>query len=243
MIDAPSPRGDLGPARWERTRLWGREREIAAVVALLGRPDNRLVTLTGTGGTGKTRLAQAAADEAGGSVFVDLAPLRIRLSSSQPSHAHSGSTRSRRRRSSTPSPRASRSRRRCSCSTTSSTSSRRSSRSAGRWRRPPAWVLATSRVPLHLAGEHEYRVPPLAVPAAEETSPSELAACASVRLYVDRARAAVPSFELNDSNAASVSRICRALDGLPLAIELAAARIRVLGPEGTASRLGERLAS
>ena len=107
---------------------------------------------------------------------------------------------------------------------------------------PRLGILATSRVPLHLAGEHEYRVPPLAVPAVEDTSPSELAACASVRLYVDRARAAVPSFELNESNAASVSRICRALDGLPLAIELAAARIRVLGPDGTASRLGERLA-
>jgi predicted ATPase len=63
-----------------------------------------------------------------------------------------------------------------------------------------------------------------------------------VRLYVERVRAAIPSFELRGENAAAVARICRALDGLPLAVELAAARVRVLGPEGTARRLGERLA-
>ena len=78
------------------------------------------------------------------------------------------------------------------------------------------------------------RVEPLAAPALGVTDVGELRAIASVRLYVDRAREAVDGFELSDANASHVARICRALDGLPLAVELAAARVRVLGPEGTA---------
>ena len=88
--------------------------------------------------------------------------------------------------------------------------------------------------------EREYRVPPLAVPElGVETAAA--ADCDAVRLYVERAQAELPDFELTDANANAVARICRALDGLPLAVELAAARVRVLGPEGTAKRLGERL--
>src|SRR6185503_8539584 len=63
----------------------------------------------------------------------------------------------------------------------------------------------------------------------------------AVRLYTERARAALGEFELTDANATAVARVCRALDGLPLAVELAAARVRTLGPHGTADRLGERL--
>ena len=103
-------------------------------------------------------------------------------------------------------------------------------------------ILATSRVPLRLVVEHEYRVEPLAAPAQGVTDVGELRAVASVRLYVDRAREAVDAFELTDANGSHVARICRALDGLPLAVELAAARVRVLGPEGTARRLGESIA-
>ena len=230
-----------GPGR--ENALVGREREIAAVVALLRRSDVRLVTLTGTGGTGKTRLAQAAADEAGGGVFVDLAPLtdpglvlaaiaRALGIDEEPTTPLLDAVASRLAESPP------------LLVLDNLEHLEPSFVTIGRLLEaaPRLGILATSRVPLHLAGEHEYRVPPLAVPAAQETSATELATCASVRLYVDRAQAAVPAFELSESNAASVSRICRALDGLPLAIELAAARIRVLGPEGTARRLGERLA-
>ena len=83
-------------------------------------------------------------------------------------------------------------------------------------------------------------MPPLAVPELGVETAAD-ADSDAVRLYVERARAELPDFELTDANANAVARICRALDGLPLAIELAAARVRVLGPEGTAKRLGERL--
>ena len=163
-----------------------------------------------------------------------------RSSSSPPSRPRSVSAMSRAaswRRCATRSQRA----RRSSSSTTSSTCPRRSWRSPGCSRpRRGLQILATSRVPLRLALEHEYRVPPLGVPELGVETAAD-ADTDSVRLYVERARAELPDFELTDANANAVARICRALDGLPLAIELAAARVRVLGPEGTAKRLGERL--
>ena len=106
---------------------------------------------------------------------------------------------------------------------------------------PTLKILATSRVPLHLAAEREYRVPPLDVPDLGETKLDAIAAAPAVRLYVERAAQVAPDFELTDENALAVVRITRALDGLPLAIELAAARVRVLGVEGTIDRLGEAL--
>jgi predicted ATPase/DNA-binding SARP family transcriptional activator len=223
--------------------LVGRERELAAVVGLLGRADVRLITLTGTGGSGKTRLAQAAARAVGDSVFVDLAPV------GDPALVLPSIARS--------------------LGIVEAPTTPLLDQLAGRLGDSPPLlvldnlehlepsfatigalleavpevrILATSRIPLHLAGEREYRVPPLPVPAPEETTLATIAANPSVRLYVERAVDAVPAFALGDANAEHVARICRALDGLPLAIELAAARIRVLGPEGTARRLGERLA-
>ncbi|TCO42354.1 putative ATPase [Kribbella antiqua] len=100
-------------------------------------------------------------------------------------------------------------------------------------------VLATSRRPLNLAGEHQYAVLPLALPT--EDTPEAAEASAAVRLFVDRARAVRPSFALTPSNAADVSEICRHLDGLPLAIELAAARTNVLGPRALLLRLEQAL--
>ena len=85
-------------------------------------------------------------------------------------------------------------------------------------------------------------MPPLPTPPPGAVDPAALGNVASVRLYCERARSALPAFELVAENSDAVARICRALDGLPLAIELAAARVRVLGPEGTAKRLGETLA-
>ena len=102
-------------------------------------------------------------------------------------------------------------------------------------------ILATSRAPLRIASEHEYRVPPLAVPTIGTESVDDVERSAAARLYVERARRSVPDFAITEANAAAIARICRALEGLPLALELAAARVRLLGAEGTADRLGDML--
>src|SRR5215469_11865675 len=103
-------------------------------------------------------------------------------------------------------------------------------------------VLVTSRMVLRLSGEHEVQVPTLAVP--DTTAGSGAAAMqryAAVRLFVERARAAASGFRLTTGNAAAVAEICRRLDGLPLAIELAAARVRLLPPPALLDRLGDRM--
>ena len=103
---------------------------------------------------------------------------------------------------------------------------------------PDVTILATSRTVLRLRAEREYPVEALTVPAFAERPPlEELAALPAVRLFVDRARAVRHDFTLDDSNAAAVMEICRRLDGLPLAIELAAARTRVLAPVALLARL------
>jgi len=104
-------------------------------------------------------------------------------------------------------------------------------------------ILATSRVPLHVEGERTIAVPPLRVPDAERLLPiDELRQVEAVALFVERARNAEPSFELTEANAAAVAAICSRLDGLPLAIELAAARIRVLTPQAMLDRIERPLA-
>ena len=106
---------------------------------------------------------------------------------------------------------------------------------------PRVTILATSREPLNIAGETVWPVPPLSVPAPTESrSPDELLGYEAIRLFVERAGAALPAFTLTDRNAAAAVAICTRLDGLPLAIELAAARVRLLGPEQLAARLGDR---
>jgi non-specific serine/threonine protein kinase len=107
---------------------------------------------------------------------------------------------------------------------------------------PQLTVLTTSREALHLSGEHEYPVPPLSVPDTEQGgSPSDLFAYESVALFVQRAQAASPSFRLTEENVPAVTHICARLDGLPLAIELAAARVKLFGPQGLLERLENRL--
>ena len=226
-------------------RLVGRAIEVAAISALLGRGDTRLVTLTGPGGTGKTRLALVVAEALAGdaAVVVELGPV---------SEPHLVATSVAKALGVDEEP----------GRAVESTLVERAAeldgllvldnfehvlgaaplvaelvRSAPRLR-----VLVTSRAPLRLTTEHEYRVAPLRVPGPEVTSVDELRDVDAVRVFVARAKAVLPSFELRDDNAAAVASICRALDGLPLAIELAAARIRVLGPEGMAQRIGRRLA-
>jgi predicted ATPase len=105
---------------------------------------------------------------------------------------------------------------------------------------PELQVLATSREPLGVSGEIVWRVPSLTLPeAGQEASPAALLRSESVRLFVDRAGAAQPGFALTDRNGADIARICQSLDGLPLAIELAAARVGSLPPAEIAARLGE----
>jgi predicted ATPase/DNA-binding SARP family transcriptional activator len=107
-------------------------------------------------------------------------------------------------------------------------------------RAPEITILATSREMLGLPGEVTFPLPPLSLPAADTTRPEELAASDAVSLFCERARAAQPGFGLSDANAASVAQICRRLDGIPLALELAAARLRVLGAQQVAQRLDQR---
>src|SRR5262245_30930800 len=107
---------------------------------------------------------------------------------------------------------------------------------------PGLHVLATSREPLRVPGETEWPVPPLDRPdAAGSDTPETLAGYDAVRLLVERARDARPGFALTKANARAVAQICNRLDGLPLALELAAARLRVLSPEQVAGRLSDQL--
>jgi predicted ATPase/DNA-binding SARP family transcriptional activator len=102
-------------------------------------------------------------------------------------------------------------------------------------------ILATSREPLTIAGERTWPVPGLALPDPL-TSPAELGRYAAVRLFAERAAAGKPTFVLDEDNAAAAAEVCRRLDGMPLAIELAAARVRVLSPDEISERLNDRFA-
>jgi predicted ATPase/DNA-binding winged helix-turn-helix (wHTH) protein len=107
---------------------------------------------------------------------------------------------------------------------------------------PNLKILVTSRSALHVYGEHEFPVPPLALPDSRSLPPIEvLSQCPSVALFAQRAAAAKPDFVLNRENAPAVAEICTRLDGLPLAIELAAARVKVLSPSSMLTRLSRRL--
>src|SRR5262249_31825629 len=105
---------------------------------------------------------------------------------------------------------------------------------------PKSQVFATSREALGLPGERIYPVPTLQLPQGAENSSEDLVRFEAVRLFVERARDVSPSFKLDSSNAADVLSICRRLDGIPLAIELAAARVKMLSVEQIAERLDDR---
>ena len=107
---------------------------------------------------------------------------------------------------------------------------------------PGLKVLATSRMPLHLRAEHEYPVPPLGLPRRQPPPTAEqLSQYEAVRLFIERAQAVKPDFAIDNDNAPAVAEICWRLDGLPLAIELAAARVRLLSPQAMLARLEQRL--
>jgi predicted ATPase len=107
---------------------------------------------------------------------------------------------------------------------------------------PRLKMLVTSRVMLRLQGEHSYEVPPLALPpAGDRPSPEELGRYEGIRLFMQRAQAATSRFTVTTENAPAVIELCQRLDGLPLAIELAAARAKLLPPQAMLARLGDRL--
>ena len=228
------------------TPLLGREREAAALEDLVTREGARLVTLTGPGGVGKTRLMVEAARRLGpgfadGVRFVGLAAVSAADLVAPTIAAGLGLSTS------------------AGQLTTDLEAYLRPRRLllaldnfeqvigaapllAGLLAAAPGLVvLVTSRAVLRISGEHEFAVPPLPVPAAGAgRDPEQLRRYASVGLFTERAQAAAPGFELTAGNAAAVAEICRGLDGLPLAIELAAARVRLLPPQALATGLDQR---
>jgi predicted ATPase/class 3 adenylate cyclase len=105
---------------------------------------------------------------------------------------------------------------------------------------PKVKIIASSREALGISGETIFSVPSLSLPGLAQTSPAELLKFESVQLFVERASAAQPQFQLTEENAPAIARICRRLDGIPLALELAAARVKMFTPEQIAARLDDR---
>jgi predicted ATPase/class 3 adenylate cyclase len=230
------------------TPFIGREAEIAAIAARLRDPHVRMVTLTGPGGTGKTRLALQVGntllyDFSDGVFFCDLAPL------ADPSLVPSAiaevlGVNEEAGKDLTETLIASLKEKHlllvldnfehlldaCQVVADLLDGCR------------DLHVLVTSRIPLHLSREQEHAVPPLSIPdPGQVTDAAGLSQYESVALFIQRAKSAKDSFSVTDTNAPAVAEICARLDGLPLAIELAAARIKLFPPQALLQRLDSRL--
>lgn len=244
---APSLR--VEPMPRPLTPLVGREREVEAALAFLAKADLRLLTLTGPGGVGKTRLALGVARQIRTmfgmeAVFVRLAPINeptlVRPAIAQAIGVPVGDHRTLMTR------------------LLQAIGDRSLLLVLDNFEQviseavtvaellsqcPNVKALVTSRMPLHVQGEQEFPVPPLDSPDLDAPwTLAELAANDAVSLFVQRAKATTPEFELTERNAQTVAAICSGLDGLPLAIELAAARIRIFTVESLLSRLNDQLA-
>src|SRR5215216_5717150 len=250
-VDFPPPR-TLGSRATtlptQLTRFVGRQRELAEARTLLERPEVRLLTLIGPGGTGKTRLAVQVAGQLAetfpdGMAFVELAQvndpglvvptiaqaLEIKESAAQPlldsliQHVHD---------------------RRLLLILDNFEQVLAAAPLVVRLLRAclQLKLLVTSRAALHVSGEHAYPVPPLSLPEGKSANAlGDLTGSEAATLFIERAQAVNPSFAATDANAPVLAEICRRLDGLPLAIELAAARSSILSPQALLSRLERRL--
>jgi non-specific serine/threonine protein kinase len=227
--------------------LVGREREMEQICDILRRDGTRLLTLTGVGGTGKTTLAVAVAHQmrgefSDGVFFVELAAVKeadlVASTIAQRLGVKQADGRS------------------CREALKDHSSGKNVLLVLDNFEHLPTAaslvaellaaaprlkIVVTSRALLHLSLEREYLVPPLATPELAQFSPNDLMRYEAVRLFVERARAVKANFALTDENARSVAQICLRVDGLPLAIELAAARIRVLSPQAILLRLDRGL--
>ncbi len=231
---------ETGPSHL--TRFIGREREIAEVCKLLG--ETRLLTLTGAGGIGKTRLADRVAQRAApayadGVAWVELTPIaHAELIPQQIAFSLGVQEED-------------------ACPLLDGVIAELHKRSVllvldncehlidGCAKVAEALlracsgptILATSREALSINGERTWLVPPLSLPPQKPLSPQDLRDSEAAQLFLERARDVLPSFGFSDENAAAVGEVCRRLDGLPLAIELAAARVKLLTPAQIARRL------
>jgi predicted ATPase/class 3 adenylate cyclase len=229
------------------TALVGRESEVDAVKALLLTPSTRLLTLTGAGGVGKTRVALQVAAEvleqfADGVFWVPLAALtesdlvvpaiaQTLMIQEEPDTSLLETLSNALRR-------------RTMLLVLDNFEQIRGAAEAVvalSERCVSLKVLVTSRARLRVYGELEYPLPPLSLPKAPWPEPERLAQYDAVRLFIDRARAAQPDFHVTNESAPAVAEICTRLDGIALAIELAAARIKLLTPDALLARLDQRL--
>lgn len=223
---------------------FGRDRQVAEVSAMLATPHVRLVTLTGAGGVGKTRLAQlvamAIADQMpDGAIFVPLAAIADHAlvasaivqavapdadGNAIPESLLQGKTAL------------------VVLDNFEQVTGAATVVAALLRHCPDLLLLVTSRRPLHIDGEYEYPVPPLDVPDnAREASLDDLAGVPSVAVFLQRARAVRPDFALSRSNASEIAALCQHLEGLPLALELAAARVKILSPQAILANYSRRL--